>query len=186
MQTFLLIILFFINVPLHAQPLHNQHVSVVLSSPSISYQELEQVVQNPFHLDHVTYDADVVFDEDEFNYLVDLKPHSTIKLSDIQRALNTLSKKNKFNKVDLTFTVQKDGSVHIHMHFESLWTFKKVRIKGISAGRATYANTYLIEQGDVFDEKKHALSVEKIKEVFKQKGYCNVAITSHFCLRQID
>nr|MBA2306535.1 hypothetical protein [Candidatus Dependentiae bacterium] len=57
-------------------------------------------------------------------------------------------------------------------------TLSKVAVKGSFVGKDRFAQLYLIEPGDPFDQQKHEHSLEKIKEELMREGYLAPHVTA--------
>jgi len=153
-----------------------QHsITVPLQADVTSYSVIDEIIPNPCILDSITYTSDIHFEKEEFDYLIDLEHEEAIDAIDIKNALIHLYKKNKFSSVDLSITI-KNNRISIHMKLNSFWTFKNIKIKGLSSGREKYAQYYLLEPGELFDPTKHTASIEKIKQALRDQGYLKPTI----------
>ncbi|NRB21701.1 BamA/TamA family outer membrane protein [Candidatus Dependentiae bacterium] len=134
-----------------------------------------QQITEPFLLEQVTFDADVVIQENELRYLVELHKNTIVSPQELANSISYLFKKNKF--VTITCTVQ-PGKHRSCVHFDlcGLWIFQKLKIKGIFIGKDTYQQYYMLDSGDIFDDDKHNHSVKKILEIIKAEGYCGAHI----------
>lgn len=131
----------------------------------------------PFYLKKATYSSDVYFQESEFLYLFDMRPGELIASGDIIKAVSYFFKKNKFQAITIKSVPQADGA-QLHFEFVGSWTFIKLKLYGLMLGKDMYRQYYLLDSGEQFDQEKHDLSIEKMKEAFAAQGYFNGLIES--------
>lgn len=140
-------------------------------------KQLDNLIDKPFFLQEISFESDVSFDADEFDYLVDLKTRQFINTNDIKNALFYLKLKNRFDSVIIIF---KNGNLGKKLHFK-LFNFNKlnkVNIHGISFSKHSYLQRYILQPGDFFETQKHQYSIDKIKEMVYLQGYLNAQINS--------
>ncbi len=125
----------------------------------------------------VTFESDVVFDQEEFSHLLGFNVGDAIQHEDICSALERFAKKNKFCVIKLIAHAY-DTGIHFHFVFESIWTFKKIKIHHVYQGKHLLTQLYLMERGDQFDESKHAHSLIKIQDFLMHNGYLDRSVTS--------
>ena len=138
-------------------------------------KHVDKVLAVPLLVEEVSYVADVIFSEQEFNYLVAIAPGSIIGAPELKKALFYLLRKNKFETITITITQGLVGA-RIHFAFDACWTFNKLKIHGFFIGRERYSHYYLMESGDPFDQKKHCHSLENIRDELKKEGFFAASI----------
>lgn len=147
-----------------------------LRSFSMTPEDFEKVIdasfQEPFLLTRMSYASDVAFENEEFSYLVDLDEGSMIAPADLKKAIGYLFKKNKFKTIELLIFPEGQGK-SLQWNLVGFWTFKRLKFYGYMLNKDAYRRHYLLEQGERFDEEKHAHSLIKIKEAFHEEGYFN-------------
>src|SRR5437762_3871746 len=151
----------------------------VYSNNTIYADAIEKLIVQPITLNSVTFEADICFSPEEFFYLTVFAPEMIIDASQIIRAIEFLSKKNKFStiKIHAEFV---NNSVNLHFMFSSFWTFKKVKIHGVFQGKNIFSQCYVMNRGEIFNQQKHNHSIIKIKELLDQDGYFCNQVTSSF------
>lgn len=139
-------------------------------------KQLSTLVPQPFSVEGVTVEADVLIDRQEIDYLIDIRAGDLIGAEKLELALSHLMQKNKFASVELC--LQGDElNKSIHFVLVGGWTLSKLKLRGVSVGRDLYKLCYLIEQGDLFDEAKHQLSLKKLGEYLRANGYFNGTVS---------
>jgi outer membrane protein assembly complex protein YaeT len=144
---------------------------------------IESLIKEQWHMCKVSFASDCHMTESEFFYLTDLKEGKTICALDLQKAVSYLFMKNKFEKITIRLSKLDEG-YHLHFDLLSYWTFKKLKFHGILTGKDNLANHYSMEAGDIFDQKKHDLSISKIEQIFKNDGYFDCLIKSNLDYHQ--
>jgi len=156
-------------------------VSACAITLSVDQENKDQIIKESFvepcYLQNISYESDVYLQESEFFYLTDLRSGLFVSAHEIARAVSYLFKKNKFQTIELT-SMDVDAGIDLHIKLTSFWTFSKLKLHGIMLGKDLYRQYYLLEPGERFDQEKHDLSLEKIKEAFKAQGYFNGSIES--------
>jgi len=140
-------------------------------------ERIKESIGSEFFLEKLTYDSDVYFEEREFLYLVGLQEKKMVTVDDVQRAVSRLRKKNKFEKIAVTFCLL-DNGVHLHLGLEGTWEFHKLKLHGILVGKEKYRKYYLIEPGESFILEKHNHSLHKMREAFRVEGYFGGNVSS--------
>lgn len=150
------------------------------SSPHEQYcQRIKEAFEIRQFLEHLTVHADMHMQQEEFDYLVDLKEGVFVCADDIIKAVDYLFKKNIFEQISITCT---PGVCGICVHFElvSFLTLGRVKIRGVFTDKQKYTRCYVLDRGDRFDTESHERSLEKMKDACRREGYFNVAVTSVF------
>ena len=164
----------------HAQSMHVPMRDHAYSSEELLHS-LHALVPQPIMLKAVHFTADVPVSVAEFEYLTELRAGSTVSADDMQRALYYLQKKNIFKSVDIIMEPQDNGSV-LTITVCGLWTFARLKIRGMFTVKGHYKRHYLLEPGEVFNEEKHARSLEHILEALHQEGYYAAKVDAR-CIR---
>lgn len=139
------------------------------------FEQINQLIKEPFILEEISYKSDVPFQIDEFDYLVGLKKRQINCLSDVRNALCYLKLKNKFECVKLRINNGCQGK-KLHFEFTGFWKIQKIKINGISFSKNSYLQKYILEPGDNFHQHKHLHSIEKIKKLLHCNGYLNAEV----------
>ncbi len=126
----------------------------------------------------VTYSSDIFLPKDEFYYLTQLHENKPINDKKIQQALFYLFAKKKFKNITITSTKEPDG-YHVHITLCGLWTLEKIKIHGlVLLGKDRFRQHYLLEPGEVFDKKKHEMSLQKIADSLHEIGYFQATVSA--------
>ncbi|HEX2978250.1 MAG TPA: BamA/TamA family outer membrane protein [Candidatus Babeliales bacterium] len=151
----------------------------VVRSGDLLFQELEEKFPEKLKVESITYESDVFFSQNEFDYLVDIKSGTDLSLMQVKRALSYLKKKNKFETIDLFFQNVDRTSFRIHFKLVGFWTFHKVKFDGVFFGKEAYRHLYGMEQGEQFDIQRHHHFINIIKEALVADGYINATVSSY-------
>lgn len=152
---------------------------VALENNLVCHDAIQKSCVESFVVESVTYDSDVYFDEKEFFYLIGFSSGDEVNAARIVNAVECLGKKNKFSRIKIDF-VQHNNTVMLHFAFQSVWTFKKIKIHGVFQRKYVLSQAYIMSRGDQFDRSKHSHSIVKIKELLSQDGYYNNSVTTRF------
>src|SRR5260221_1082362 len=177
-----LAILFFLLISFFCIEAHqerNCHDIVVMAHNSVDKEILKRIFPEPFLVEKLSFESDVFFSEQEFLHLFNSNNGDQINYDHIVVALERCIKKNKFATIKMTSTVSDDG-VMLHFVFESVWSFKKIKIHNVYQKKHALLQFYLMETGDSFEESKHDHSISKIKEFLINNGYFDCNIKSIF------
>jgi len=172
--TYLFFLAFLFNV---CTALCNELVNTKLFFRSEENQKkINSLCTKPFVLEQLTYESDVCVQPEEFFYLVDLQKNKVVTPQKLYTVVSRLFKKNKFSHVEL---VLQEGVFGVCLHFKlfGFKTFHTLRLHGILIGKYKYLQYYLLEPGDQFDEEKHARSLQKIVQAFKDEGFFEGYVT---------
>lgn len=156
------------------------HEIIVFSHKIINKENIERYFTENVLIADITFESDVIFQKEEFFYLLGFQKNSYINYNHIMTALEFFVKKNKFIMIKMTIFTDENGSIRLHFIFESEWTFRKVKIHKIYRGKHLFKHLYILERGDIFDESKHNHSIAKIKDFLTSNGYFDATINSHF------
>jgi len=138
---------------------------------------IDQEIKEPFVLKKLSFESDTNLSQSEFLYLVDLKENETITLDRLKNSCFYLKQKKRFSKICFDLIDCKDGK-NLHFKLEGFWIFSKLEIEGIWFGKSSYAQNYILEPGDQFEEQKNQISIQKIEEQINNEGYLNASIGS--------
>ncbi len=167
-----------IGYPMHlsAQDIDAMQEIVIDTKHDEYHARIEQALPHTVRLEEVTYDADLFFDPYEFTYLTGLRNGMDLTAIIVNKAIGYLIKKNKFQTIIIRI-IEGEHGVRLHVKLISFWTMGALKFHGMLLNKDTYRQYYLMESGEPFDEHKHTLSLEKIKEAFIADGYVTPAIT---------
>lgn len=138
-------------------------------------QEVFDTIPELLYIQKLTYQSDIYISRHELIDLLGFDEQQQITRTQFEQGLDYLRKKNKFESGLLTFK-EYDMGVEMHLKLTGLWTFSKLVISGTLIGKDRYKQYYLLEPGELFDEQKHAHSLEGIREGLKSYGYFNPII----------
>ncbi|MGA9530386.1 MAG: POTRA domain-containing protein, partial [Candidatus Babeliales bacterium] len=170
-------------------------IGVVLCSMTLLYGKKEEILFFPDTyraevaqvtlsdrkvLSQVTYVADVYFSEAEFYYLLSCKEGELFSLKELERALNYFFKKEKFSSIKFSYDYEKNNSIRIHFEFESFWTIRVVKFHDRILTKDSYRKLYSLNQGDIFNQQHHDLSIKNMLKKLYEEGYYNAIITSDY------
>jgi outer membrane protein assembly factor BamA len=111
---------------------------------------------------------------DDLESVIAIPQNSAVTASQLKQIVAHLFHKNKFRTI--TFTIDDDALLHIN--FESMWTFDRLKIGGIALGKDMYRHSYLFQPGQPFDEGRHIYSCNAIQQKLKDEGYCAATVES--------
>lgn len=130
-----------------------------------------------FFLEKVVVTANVLIDQEELLSLIGLQPKTIIAKKDLIAAIDACSKKQKFDKLNLSLAP--DGSGYtLNMDLEGLWTLARVQFRGSMVGKERYRQYYPTEPGELFDENKKERALEKIRRALKDESYLNARVVA--------
>lgn len=165
-------------VSISAQQEYVCHDVTVLSHNIIDRDSIKKYFPEPIRIDEISFESDVIFQQEEFEYLFPFHRGDRINSDHLIFAFECCAKKNKFMTIKMTAVIENDG-VGLHIIFEAAWTFKKIKIHNIYQGKHVLLQLYLMERGDLFDESKHAHSLAQIKQFLINNGYFDCCVTSN-------
>ena len=142
-------------------------------------------LQTSVYLNKVTFKSNIPFSQEEFKYLIDLKPNTFITNKEIEKAYKHLIYKKRFSQIDIEVNQEKKG-INLNFKLTSHWIFKRLRLKGIWFGEYNYTNLYLQQPGDIFDILLHEESVKAIKLYLYNKGYFNGIVQNELIYKKND
>ncbi|OGB83789.1 hypothetical protein A3F66_00600 [candidate division TM6 bacterium RIFCSPHIGHO2_12_FULL_32_22] len=157
-KTFILILSFF--------TLSSISLKVDLSNFSQRDYEVE-----PFILENLEINSDISIDKSEIIYLTDFYIGDEINSKKISEAIFHLYLKNRFRSISINI---ENNSLTLNLEVE--WKLNKIIISGQFFGKYNILQNYLINIGDIFDIKKHFLSVSKIKNYLNSMGYMDAKV----------
>ncbi|KKP29301.1 MAG: Outer membrane protein assembly factor BamA [candidate division TM6 bacterium GW2011_GWF2_30_66] len=135
-------------------------------------------------VDNLTYDFDLSFNKKELLYLLGFSTGDKINSKRLLYAVNSLIKKNRFEKIVITIDLvstsfeDKKNHVNINFSFVGCWIFSKVKVSGVWVGKADYGRYYTMEPGDAFNLESHDHAINKLKNLLKTQGYFNSNVSS--------
>jgi outer membrane protein assembly factor BamA len=142
----------------------------VSCSSSSWKSSIAQIVPQKIVLAKVSFNSDVPISTHEFLYLTEFYEGRTVDRAAIERALERLCEKKVFEHIKLELT-NHGSSTDVQCTLEGLWRLSKLKFHGMLIGKETYRQYYLMEPGDPFDDTKHARSLGRIIQAFKENGY---------------
>lgn len=135
--------------------------------------ELERLLPSKIFIQSVDIQADYQVDKDELLYLIDITPMSHVAIKDIVQTVFYLKKKEAFSKIELCFDDQEHSLV---FKLDGLFIISSLQLHGSMIGKEKYKSSYIMDIGACFDQKKHDLSLKKIKDIFFQAGFFDAHI----------
>jgi outer membrane protein insertion porin family len=123
-----------------------------------------------FLLTKLTYESDIPFNNDEFQYLTGLKIDTLITKQDVDQSYRQLLAKRRFSQITINAYDYKTGK-HIHFKLHGNWIFKKLDCRGLWFGKQEYVGLYAQHPGDIFDTMLHEESVKAIQHALFNQGY---------------
>jgi outer membrane protein assembly factor BamA len=174
---FALFFLFFSFFCNRGQQQNDFYDVIVMAHNVINKEAINIIFPSATHINALSFESDIFFPEEEFLYLCDFKTGDDVTADDIVVGLEYCLKKNKFTTIKITCVAEENG-VRLHVKFESIWTFRKIKIHNIYQGKHALLQFYVMEKGEVFDESKHDHSINKIKEYLINSSYYDVAVSS--------
>lgn len=181
---FCYIIIFFLSVVLSVQA----GKELVINHAEDNYS-LQSFVGDSFFLEELAIDKNSFEDIQEIQHLLGICEQSIVSASMLERGLGNIFKKNKYALLHLKL---EDGVVgkKLFVRADPLWTVRKVTVSGIVIGKEFYKNCYVLEPGDIFDEKKHYHALTRIRHELRKDGYMraqlNVSVVPHEDTKTVD
>lgn len=143
-------------------------------SKELILQTLQEHCTEPFYVDDIQMvNQKVRISRQELLYLSGIKLKSTARCQQLQELIGYLYETGQVQTVNCKLV---DNILKIELN--EVWILADVKIKGIPFGSTHYLQYYEMQAGDRFEQEKHNQSVEKLQEIFKQKGYKSVEISS--------
>ncbi len=140
---------------------------------SFDCTELERLLPGKFFIQSIDIQADFKIDKDELLYLIDILPMSHILIKDLVQTVFYLKKKEAFSKIEICFSEEEQK---LTFKLEGLFVLSSLRLHGSMIGKEKYRSSYIMEEGEPFDQKKHDYSLKKIEEKFFHDGFFKVTI----------
>ena len=157
-KTLILVLIFFTLSPIS--------LKVDLSNFSQKDYEIES-----FILENLIINSDISIDKSEIIYLTDFYIGNEINSKKISEAIFHIYLKNRFRSISIDIE-----NNNLILNLESEWKLNKIIISGQFFGKYNILQNYLINIGDIFDIKKHFLSVSKIKNYLNSIGYLDAKV----------
>ena len=157
-------------------------VTILASTSQDDYEKASaEALVEAVWVEEFAIDADMDVQPEEIFYLIGFKKGDLLDASKLAKAVFYLRKKNKFEQITFQFERSDDGkSAKVVLKLIGLWTFKKLKLKGMFLGKDMYRQYYLMEPGDPFDKQKHRESLIRLKERFKEEGYYAIHLDDSF------
>jgi outer membrane protein assembly factor BamA len=118
--------------------------------------------------------ADFKIDKDELLYFIDISPLSHVTVQQLEKTLFYLQKKEAFSKIQLQYHPEKHSLLFV---IEGNFIFAYLKLHGSVIGKEKFKSCYIMDIGELFDEKKHAYSLKKMKERFYNHGCFQADVT---------
>lgn len=142
-------------------------------------QRIKEMYPVAQYVEQLTFHADIHMQQQEFDYLTDLKVHSFVHADEIVQAVTYLLKKNIFERIAIVITPGACG-ICMHVELKSFLTLGRVKVRGVFADKQRYLSCYVVDRGDRFDNESHERSLGKMKNICKSEGYFNASLVSSF------
>lgn len=149
------------------------------NSHFISQAEIEARIDQPFRVENILFDPDILIDLAELYAIIGFAEGDEITPIKLKQAINSLLLKYRFEEIELYLYPGIHG-VHMRVKMRSFWALKKLKIHGWIQGKEKYRALYLIEPGEKFDESKHAHSIKKIKDSLYAEGYLHAEVFTDY------
>ncbi len=156
----------------------SQFIEFTIDANHTDYAEIiDHAFTEPFFLKTLTYESDVLFQEVEFRYLMDMPENTEVTPAQLKQGLSYLMKKRQFEEVTVSLRRGTEGC-HVHVQIKGGWILYKLVLHGILLGKDRYRQYYTMESGELFDNAAHQRSLQKMKEAFAQQGYFDARVES--------
>jgi len=153
-------------------------MQLTLAAEHADYKErITRSFPEPFLLESITFESDVQLQKSEFFYLTELHEGMLVTPTVLCKAVSYLRKKKKFESIIVQLSAGTYGK-KLHIKLMGYWTLQALKLHGFMLGKDKYRQFYLMEPGEPFDEEKHKLSVQRLKEIFNNEGYFNNKLIS--------
>jgi len=160
----------FIYFSFQSSCLYSRELLIDCSSDCI---ELERVLPTKIFIQSIDIQADYQVDKDELLYLIDISAMSHISIQNLIQTIFYLKKKESFSKIEISY---QEEECKLTFKLEGLFRISSLRLHGSMIGKEKYRTSYIMEEGETFDKKKHSYSLNKIEEKFFNEGYFKVII----------
>lgn len=161
---------------------------VVFSNNGVDREILKPYFSTDTVVTNISFESDVAFCPEEFFHLLGFQPADHIDHNLVVAACERFAKKNKFCTIKINIAGDENNRT-LHFVFESVWTFKKIKIHNVYQGKHLLMQFYLMERGDIFDESKHNHSLNKIKDYLLDSGYFERRVSSYleydYCTKEV-
>jgi len=147
----------------------------------------------PAVVHHINFSTDVIFTQQEFDYLTGLTPHQRIDSAALAQVMRYLAAKNKFSSIKVIISEVRDQgdairsdsdmparAVNLFFEMTGLWSFDKVSFQGPLQSKEHYRSLYLLEAGEPFNKDKHEHSLKKIKQELEAQGFFEAHLEIYF------
>jgi len=139
-------------------------------------QLLHYKVSKPFLVHTIEVVSDNNFSKNELLMLADFKEGQMVNAEQLSQLLSYLRIKNRFKSIAVLIETGQLGAL-VRFELEAEWALARVGFSGVSLGKARYLQYYDMQLGERFSEEKHRESLEKLRQVFEQKGYKEVELS---------
>jgi outer membrane protein assembly factor BamA len=144
---------------------------------------LNQCIEQDFVLAHLELITHNLIEPDEAIILLGLTQGASTTISSLAQGIACVMKKNRFSAIRLVMN-NKSNDKKLTLEFIGLLILRSVSLTGIVFGKELYKNYYVLEQGDIFDIKKHHHSLARIQEALRSNGYLEATVRSELSYNQ--
>lgn len=156
-------------------------IDVQFDSLEHSHADIDVFLATPVPILDVHCVSDIPVERDEFLYLTSWYPGMQFDASACKRGLAYLARKKHFSCAQLTIHQGK-----LEVYLVGVCRLKELHISGVSSKKDQYEQVYLIERGELFDEKKHAYGKAYIAQELRDDGYLNAQIVDRIVYDEAD
>lgn len=151
----------------------------IIQNQEINQEALRDIFAQETTILSVTVDADIFVEKEEILYLLDIKEECLYSPEQFVDGITLLAKKERFKEVFFA-AHQEDHGVHLFFNIIGNYLIEKINIARIWYGADFYKQLSGLQRYEIFDEKKVAKSIEKIKQYAEQNGYFDTKIQKKY------
>lgn len=175
MNFLLLFSVIFFNNTLFAFNQKNLEYTCIIHEQKINQEAVQHIFSKEATILSIDVDADIFIEKEEILYLLGIQENSLCTPQLFLEGIETLSKKERFKEVSIALHQENNG-IHIFFSITGNYLIECIRIEGIWYGADFYKQITGLHLYEIFDKKKVAKSVEKIKQYTQQQGYFDAQI----------
>lgn len=132
-------------------------------------QKLDDFLPDQFLVKSVQYRVDGIYDLHEVDYLTGLVAQTMSNKQALQNALFYLEQSQKFCTIHVEL-IKIDQGVDIIFQLKKQQILQRMAISGFLRGKDRLKNSYLIDIGEPFDEKKHQHGIKEMVKFLQDTG----------------
>jgi outer membrane protein assembly factor BamA len=160
--------LFFVSNAAQVMPIR-RHVEVACDTQEPE-QNLPELVTGEAVLEYVDVRSDISFDLAYIRYLTGLFDGAVVTQEVLAKAVFYLKHLKQYSSVIID-SQQQGSALRLVMELVGQWRIGAVSCQGVWFGKNSLKQLYDGRQGDVFCEKRHEASLQKMQSIISAQGY---------------